>query len=190
MEKEKKPFYKKWWFWIIIVCIIVGIAGSNESGDNTNASKTTLTSTNEASPNIDSDNETNSAEKKTKYSVGEIYENRNIAIKYVAKNENFTQYNRYATIKAGHKIISADFEFENLGASDEYFSSYEFDCYADGYDCEAFWSVEGSGFSSTLSTGKKAKGTVYFQVPTTATSITIEYKINTFTGDKVEFLVK
>ena len=86
--------------------------------------------------------------------------------------------------------MKADFEAENLGTADAYFSAYEFDCYADGYDCEAFWSFEGSGFSSTLSSGKKAKGTVCFQVPVNANSITIEYTLNTFTGDKVEFLVK
>lgn len=188
-NEGKKPVYKKWWFWLIIVLVVLVIAGSSGSEDNTNTSKTTLNSNNETSePNTN--NENNSTEEKSSYSVGEIYEDNNIAIKYVAKNENFTNYNKYSTINSGYKIISADFEFENLGTSDQYVSAYDFDCYADGYDCEAFWNVEGSGFSSTLSTGKKAKGTVYFQVPENATEITLEYEIDAWTSEKVEFIVK
>lgn len=31
--KEKKPIYKKWWFWVIVVFLLIGIAGSR-SGNN------------------------------------------------------------------------------------------------------------------------------------------------------------
>lgn len=186
---SKKPIYKKWWFWLIVVIIILAIAGGSAT-NNSNESKTTLTS---GDANISTSNSSNSSSSETTskiYNVGEIFENDNIAIKYVSVDENFTGYNQYATIKDGCKIVKADFEFENVGSSDQYVSAYEFGCYADGYDCEAFWSVEDSGFSSTLSSGKKAKGSVYFQVPTDATSITIEYTLNSFTSENVEFLVK
>lgn len=184
MEKEKKPVYKKWWFWVIVVLAVL-IIGASRSGEET--SKTTLTSSNDTNSNI---NETVTEAKKSNYSVGEVYENSNIAIKFMSVDENYTGYSQYADVKDGYKIIKAEFEAENVGTSDAYFSAYEFDCYADGYDCEDFWSFDDSGFSSTLSSGKKAKGTVCFQVPATATSITIEYSLNSFTGDKVEFLVK
>lgn len=36
MEKTKKPFYKKWWVWVIGVFILLVISGS--SGDSTNYS--------------------------------------------------------------------------------------------------------------------------------------------------------
>ena len=32
MEKEKKPIYKKWWFWVIIVVLVIGIVGSTQGG--------------------------------------------------------------------------------------------------------------------------------------------------------------
>lgn len=36
--KEKKPFYKKWWFWVIIVVIVVAaVAGTGESGSESNS---------------------------------------------------------------------------------------------------------------------------------------------------------
>lgn len=184
-ETEKKPIYKKWWFWVIVVLAALIIIGASGSGEET--SKTTLTSSNDTNSNI---NETATEAKKSNYSVGEVYENSNIAIKFVSVDENYTGYSQYADIKDGCKIVKAEFEAENIGTSDEYFSAYEFDCYADGYDCEDFWSFDNSGFSSTLSSGKKAKGTVCFQVPTNATNITIEYSLNSFTSEKVEFLVK
>ncbi|NFN88665.1 DUF3862 domain-containing protein [Clostridium sporogenes] len=31
LEKTKEPFYKKIWFWIIVIVIICGVAGSNSS---------------------------------------------------------------------------------------------------------------------------------------------------------------
>lgn len=124
------------------------------------------------------------------YSVGDIFEDENIAIKYVSKNENFTNYSKYADVKSGYKIIQATFEFENVGTSDEYVSSYYFNCYADGYDCESFWSVEDSSFSATLSAGKKTKGSVYFEVPKDAEEIILEYELNAWTSSKVVFKVK
>lgn len=184
MEKEKKAIYKKWWFWAIVAVLVLLIVGATSSETQP---QTTLTSGNE---NNSTENTTQTTNETKKYSIGEIYQDSSKAIKYVSVDENFTGYSKYADIKDGCKIIKADFEAENLGTSDFYFSAYDFDCYADGYDCESFWSVDGSGFSSTLSNGKKAKGTVYFQVPSDAQTISIEFNINTFTGEKVEFIVK
>lgn len=182
-KTEKKPIYKKWWFWVIIAVVLLAIAGGSES---TQQSETTLTSgeTNTTS------SISNSSVQSKKYAVGEIYQDNNMAIKYVSVDENFTGYNQYATIKEGHKVIKAEFEAENLAKTDLYFSAYNFKCYADGYDCESFWSVEESGFSSSLSSNKKARGAVYFQVPTEAKSVVIEYQINMFNGEKIEFNVR
>ncbi len=39
-EKTKKPIYKKWWFWVIVV-LIVGAIGMGNSSDNTTSSTDT-----------------------------------------------------------------------------------------------------------------------------------------------------
>lgn len=139
---------------VIIILLAITLTGctATETG-----SKTTLTS--------DGGTTENNTNKDKKYNVGEIYEDNNIAIKFVSADDNFKNYNKYATVKSGYKIVKAEFEFENVGNSDVLASAYDFDCYADGYDCENFWSVDDTGFSSTLSKGKKTKGSVYFQVP-------------------------
>lgn len=127
---------------------------------------------------------------KQQCTVGETFNNSKIAITFVTANENFKGYSEYAKIKSGYKIIRAEFEFENIGTSNQYISSYDFDCYADGYNCDSFWSVEDSSFSTTLSSGKKAKGVVYFEVPENSTSISLEYNVDTWNDETVEFIVK
>ena len=31
LDKARKPFYKKWWFWVIIVFIFIGALGGKNS---------------------------------------------------------------------------------------------------------------------------------------------------------------
>lgn len=181
--KDQRNFFKKHPVWctlgiIFILGVVLGAGSSNNEPKNTlNVGEQSV--------------QTNSTvEEKTEYNVGEVYEDDYIAVKFTAKNENFTKYSKYADIKSGYKIIQATFEFENVGTADEYVSSYDFYCYADGYDCEAFYSVDDSTFGSTLSSGKKSKGNVYFEVPKEAKEIVIEYESNYWTDEKVKFIVK
>lgn len=168
---------------IIIFWVFVASVGSD-----TNTTTLTPGNSKETSNAVEQNNETIST--KVKYNVGEIYKDNTIAIKYVSLDENFTSYSRYADVKEGCKVIKAEFEFENLSSSDQYVSSFEFDCFADGYDCESFYYTDDSSFGSTLSSGKKAKGAVYFQVPKNAEEITLEYSLNYWTSSRIEFVVK
>ena len=188
--KDQRNFFGKHKIltFIVAVILICVIATSNGENTNNDSSKTTLTSGNIVESNSTEENNTTNV--KEEYNVGEIYEDDYIAIKYVSLNDNFTGYSQYADIKSGYKVIKAEFEFENLSSTDQYVSSFEFDCYADGYDCEDFYSVDDSGFSATLSAGKKTKGSVYFQVPKDAAEIDIEYTLDVWTSGKVIFVAK
>ena len=87
---------------------------------------------------------------KKEFKVGEVAENNSLIIKFLSQNLDFKDYNRYATVKAGYKILKAEFEFENKATSDDHVSDWNFECYADGYSCDTFYSVDDSGFSATL----------------------------------------
>lgn len=140
--------------------------------------------------NDNRENETNKTEKKESYSVGEVFNDGYMKVVYTALNDNFTDYSKYATIKEGCKVICASFEFENVSNGDESASSSDFECYADGYSCDSFYSVDDSSFYNRLSAGKKTKGNVYFQVPVNAEKIIIEYENNMWSSKKVKFIVK
>ena len=80
------------------------------------------------------------------------------------------------------------FEFENISDSDVNVSSYDFDCYADGYDMQMSY-TEGESLDATLSPGKKTKGSVVFEVPTDAAEILLQYETNYWTEDKIDFYI-
>lgn len=125
----------------------------------------------------------------TEYTVGQTASIDGLEISFLNVNTNFTDYYEYTSIESGYKIIKADFEFENVDTTSNYVSSFYFDCYADGYSCDMFYSVEDSTFSNTLASGRKTKGSVYFEVPSNATEIVLDYTTNSFLDEKVSFKV-
>lgn len=190
MEKEKKPIYKKWWFWVIVVVVVLAIAGSSGNGDNANESKTTLTSGSETNSVVDSSaNESTAKNQKSQYSVGEVYEGSSVAINFMSADD-YTNYNSYSAPASGNKIIRAEFSFENVSSSDVSLGNIE--CYADGEKCEAYYYADDykSPALESLSSGKKLKAVVYYEVPTNAESIALEYETNVWTSERVEFIVK
>ena len=196
VEKNKKQIYQKWWFWLIIVVIVIAIFGGilGSSGENTTTSTNVESSSGEVT-NVNNDSKNSStADEDTKYNVGETFSNNNIKLTYVSVDNNFTGYSQYATVDSSYKIIRAEFEFENIGSTDYYLSYGSFNCYADGYSCDAFYSVDDAGLSGpfvgNISSGKKAKGNVYFEVPEDAKEVIIEYDASIWTSKKVEFVVE
>lgn len=129
---------------------------------------------------------------KTTFVVGETFINNGKEIKFISANQNFTGYNRYATVPSGYKVLEVVFDFANNGTSDFYYSSGDLDCYADDEKCEKFYYVNGSAsFLDTLSPGRTASNQkTYFLIPENANSIDLEYETNWWTENKVEFIVK
>jgi len=176
---------------IIVVLFIIGMAlvGTSENDKNI-STQYTDTSTNSSNVQSGTQETTNNINKQKEFKVGETCETNTLRIKYLELDDNFKGYSRYATIKDGYKIIKAEFEFENLSTQDEYVSSYDFECYADGYVCEEFYSVDESSLGANLSSGKKGKGAVFYEVPNDASNIILEFELNSWTGAKVTFVVK
>ena len=180
-SKTKKQIYQKTWFWILIVFLILIVIGMMLGNNNQNTISTGSLNTVKE-------------EKKTNYKVGETFSDNNIKLTYVSLNENFKDYNPYATVKSGYKIVKAEFEFENIGNSDKFLSYGDFNCYADGYTCDAFYSTDDAGLSGpfvgNISAGKKARGNVYFEVPKDAKKVIIEYSASVWSSKKIEFIIK
>lgn len=44
-KKGKKPFYKRWWFWLIVVLVVIGAIGAGQSGTDTSTTASTKSNT-------------------------------------------------------------------------------------------------------------------------------------------------
>lgn len=176
---------------IIAVSIaLIAILGVHLNEDNLKAILTkhsTSTSSNNIKATHPNDATLPVPTENTIYNIGDTFKNSYLAIKCTSKDTDFRNYNNYSNIKSGHKVIQASFDFENLGTNVNSISAYNFDCYADGYACTAFRSVDDAAFSLHLSSGRKASVNVYFQVPIHANEIALEYITDAPSNNKVIF---
>lgn len=119
------------------------------------------------------------------YNIGETAESSRLKITYLSCGE-YVSDNMFVSPADGYHFITCEFEFENIGSSDEHISSFNFDCYADGTSCKANY-YRDDNLSATLSAGRKVKGTVTFEVPTNANVVEVEYLSNYWTANRVVF---
>ncbi len=132
--------------------------------------------------------EANTARTPGALSVGETYSSSTLRITYL-DCEKYVSDNMFVQPKEGNHFVSLTFEFENLGNSDRLASAFSFDCYADGVACEASY-LRDDDLQATISAGRKAKGTVTFEVPDNAEVIEAEFNSNVWTSDRIAFTVK
>ena len=119
--------------------------------------------------------------------VGESATLDDVKVTLTSVEKDFKDYYDFASIEDGCKILKANFEFENVGDYSAYISSYDFTCYADKFSCDSFNSVEDGYFSESIASGKKATGSIYFEVPSDAETIEIEYDDSTYSDGKIIF---
>lgn len=129
----------------------------------------------------------NSTPTEDAYKVGDVVESSKLKITYLSCEE-YVSDNMFVVPTEGYRFITCEFEFENVGSSDEYISSYNFDCYADGINCKGVY-YRDDALSATLSAGRKTRGTVTFEVPIDAKVIEVEYLSNYWTSNRVVFTV-
>ena len=122
--------------------------------------------------------------------IGESATLNDVTVTLVSVDDDFKDYYSFASVDDDCKILKADFEFENVGDYTEYVSYSDFECYADKFSCDNFSSVEDGYFYASIGKGKKAKGSIYFEVPNDADKIEIEYDGGSYDGSKITFVVE
>lgn len=121
------------------------------------------------------------------YHVGDILETKQLRITYKSCGQ-FESDNMFIQPKDGYKYLYAEFEFENISNTDQYISSFSFDCFADGAACSQSYYTGDDNLDATISAGRKTKGKVVFEIPQDATTVEFEYLDNYWTSGRVRFL--
>lgn len=173
--------------WILIVVVVIFVFSMLFGGeDDGSASDSNPQKVGDATV-AGKDTETKEAED-NKFSVGEIVETSSLRITLLSA-EKYQSDNEFIQPKSGNVYYKMELEFENISDSDEYISSWDFNCYADDYDMEQTY-LDEMDLDATLSPGRKTKGAVFFEVPKDAKEIFLEYETNFWTENKVIFEVK
>lgn len=131
---------------------------------------------------------TQKAEEPVKVKVGETLTTNTLKITYKSSADD--KGAEYFPAASGNKIIKLTFEIENISSTDQIVSVYDFKCYSDDVASSAYYYGDDGLSTTTLSSGRKATGNVYFEVPQNANSIDVEYETNYWSGNKAIFVVK
>lgn len=132
---------------------------------------------------------------KTKFKLNESFQNKYEKITMIEVNTNFTDYNEYLGPKNGYKYVMVKFEVENISKENDelYVSSAEFNADADGVAVDTSYAVntDYKDLSATVGKGKKSIGYIFYEVPVSASKITVEYNASFWTdGNSIEFIVQ
>lgn len=206
-RKKQKGGILKWVLIIVIALFVIGsFAGGGEDSDSASDSNPKKVNDSSGSDSEkeksgeetekDSDTkdregkdgEVSSEEPENEFKVGDVIEASDLKISFNGAEE-YVSDNEFIQPQDGNVYYKMDFEFENISDSDQYVSSFDFKCYADGYDMEQSY-MDGMDLDATLSPEKKTKGSVFFEVPSDSKEITLEYETNFWTEDKIIFIVK
>lgn len=121
--------------------------------------------------------------------TGDVIETSGLRISFLSA-EQYISDNEFIQPEKGHIYYKMSFEFENISDSDQYVSSFDFDCYADGYDMQQAYMDDALSLDATLSPGRKTKGSVIFEAPPDSKEILLEYETGIWTEDKIIFKIK
>jgi hypothetical protein len=97
--------------------------------------------------------------------------------------------NEYLRPEPGCSFWTLTFEIENLGEEDSQISVSDFCCYADGQSCSRRL-FRDDYLSADIAGGRKAKGTVTFEVPDEAQVVEAEYKTGRRADARVVFTMR
>lgn len=185
---------------IVVIVILAALTGGGDSDSQTasdsspkktgQAENTNTAPETEQSEDTTPAAETEAAEEVSSiFVVGDVVETSDLKITYLSAEE-WSFDDQFITPNEGNVFYRMEFEFENIGDTDQAISSMlDWSCYADGYVADQSWYGDDQ-LDAKIAPGKKAKGAVYFEVPADAQEIELNYEVNLWTEDKVVFVVK
>lgn len=202
-EKQKKPLFKKPVFWIVVVIavfIIAGAAGSGSGKQSVQVTPETSASDTQAAASPDTQAADTAAPAESAAAATEapagteaagsdnaIAMNTPVEIEdgmtlTVLSAGPYDTGNEFMQPADGNIYYAVQMELANNGSSDTTVSSLlGFSAYADDYAVDQAY-VNDDMLDGTVAAGKKIKGSLVYEIPSTTKTLQIDYKSNFWTG--------
>ena len=177
-SEERKPIYKKWWFWAIIIVLIIGIAGSQGGKSDTNTTSST------------SESVTSSTEdEKTEYNQGEQAILGNGAI--TVTNVERSQGSEYSKPKSGKEYVVVSLKIENKGKDNLSYNPFYFKMQNSQGQQEDYTITMGVNDDTQLNSGElipggSVEGTLVFEEPKGDTGLILIYNDNLWSSKELK----
>ena len=132
--KNKKPFYQKWWFWVILVLLLVGSAGAG-SGETTSADSTAGGKPADSSVQDTPAKETPETPAEISYTHYDVTELFDTLSSNALKAKN-TFKDQYVEIEGYLSVIDSDGNYIGVGAHSGHYQYLlqNIQCYIKGKD--------------------------------------------------------
>jgi len=174
--KEKKSVFKRWWFWVIVSIVLIGIGGAagGNKGD---------TATNTGS----NGSQDQKAEEKTEFKVGETasFDNKTITVTDVQRN--YDTGNQFAQPESGKEFVIVTVNIVNNSDSNLDYNTFEFKMQDSNgvQQSEAITALsEGKLNSGSLAKGGKVTGKLAYEVPKDDAGLKLLYQNFSFFDNK------
>ena len=161
--KSEKPFYKKAWFWIIIV-IIIAVGGQSKQAEKVGENKNP-----ESSGSSQIQNKESKKEEKTEFKVGDIiaFDGKELTVEKVERN--WKSEKAYIKPKDGKEYVKVSVKIENKSETEMNYNVFEFKAEDSNGAAESAngqtYSLPDSLGSGDLVKGGKKSGSMIFEVP-------------------------
>ena len=180
--KSEKPFYKKAWFWIVIV-VIIAIGSQYKQpekvGENKNSGSNGSSQT---------QNNEKKKEEKTEFNVGDIiaFDGKELTVEKVERNWN--SGNAYLKPKDGKEYVKVSVKIENKSETEMNYNVFEFKAEdsngaAESADGQTYSLPDSLGSGDLVKGGKKS-GSMIFEVPA-GSSLKLHYQPSFWSNKKV-----
>ena len=180
--KSEKPFYKKAWFWIVIV-IIIAIGGQSKQAEKVGENKNS-----ESNGSSQIQNKESKKEEKTEFKVGDIiaFDGKELTVEKVERN--WKSEKTYIKPKDGKEYVKVSVKIENKSETEMNYNVFEFKVEdfngaAERFDFQTYSLPDSLGYGNLVKGGKKS-GSMIFEVPA-GSSLKLHYQPSFWSNKKV-----
>lgn len=192
VKKTKKPFYKRWWFIALAVVVVLGVIGSIGE-DNPKVADDQSAAPVAAGIESPAGEETQPKAEET-FKIGEMVETKKV--KAIITGMEKPEGNQFNKPTDGNEFVILNLEIENISDGEINISSMlNFDAYVDDTSMNESISAqiakEGSKTAdATIAVGKKAKGTLGYEVPKDWKQIEVHFKPDAWGNTAIKWTIE
>lgn len=178
-EIEKKPVYKKAWFWILIVVLIIGVGGaiaSSEKDPKKVGETATDTSTNNSTTN-----------KQDVFKVGDVVAIEDQEVSVVNVTRDYQPTSDIFSPKDGKEYVKVDLKIHNTSSENGSYNALYWQIEPENgelidYMNAAFAQADDSLSSGELTPGGTKTGSIVYEIPQGSATLKMHFKPNIISG--------